>query len=101
MAHGFLYVVAIMDWHSRKGLAWRFSNTQDVAFCLEALEEAIQQYGCPEIFNTDQGSQFISTAWTDTLKAHGIRISMDGKGHGMDNVFIERFWRSMKYERVP
>ena len=101
MAHGFLYVVAIMDWHSRKGLAWRFSNTRDVAFCLEALEEAIQQYGCPEIFNTDQGSQFISTAWTDTLKAHGIRISMDGKGHGMDNVFIERFWRSMKYERVP
>jgi putative transposase len=100
MAHGFLYVVAIMDWHSRKVLAWRLSNTQDTAFCVEALEEAIERYGCPEIFNTDQGSQFTSAAWTDVLKHHGIRISMDGKGQWMDNVFIERLWRSLKYECV-
>jgi putative transposase len=100
MAHGFLYVVAIMDWHSRKVLAWRLSNTQDTAFCVEALEEAIERYGCPEIFNTDQGSQFTSSAWTDVLKHHAIRISMDGKGQWMDNVFIERLWRSLKYECV-
>ena len=100
MAHGFLYVVAIMDWHSRKILAWRLSNTQDTAFCVEALEEAIERYGCPEIFNTDQGSQFTSTIWTSVLKHHGVRISMDGKGQWMDNVFIERLWRSLKYECV-
>jgi putative transposase len=100
MAHGFLYVVAIMDWHSRKVLSWRLSNTQDTAFCVEALQEAIEHYGCPEIFNTDQGSQFTSSSWIDVLKAHGIRISMDGKGNWMDNVFIERLWRSMKYECV-
>ena len=98
MAHGFLYLVAIMDWNSRKVLSWRLSNTQDTAFCVEALEEAIDRYGCPEIFNTDQGSQFTSSAWTDVLKANRIRISMDGKGQWMDNVFIERLWRSMKYE---
>lgn len=100
MAHGFLYLVAIMDWHSRRVLAWRLSTTQDTSFCVEALEEAIERYGQPEIFNTDQGSQFTSEAWTDVLKEHGIRISMDGKGRWMDNVFIERLWRSCKYECV-
>jgi len=100
MAHGFLYLVAIMDWHSRHVLAWRLSNTQDSAFCIEALAEAIERYGCPEIFNSDQGSQFTSTAWTDVLKANDIRISMDGKGQWTDNVFIERLWRSLKYECV-
>ena len=100
MAHGFLYLTAIMDWYSRKVLAWRLSTTQDTSFCLEALEEAMERHGCPEIFNTDQGSQFTSSAWTDILKANGIRISMDGKGNWMDNVFIERLWRSLKYECV-
>jgi len=100
MAHGFLYLTAIMDWHSRTVLSWRLSNTQDATFCVEALEEAIERYGCPEIVNTDQGSQYTSTAWTDVLKARGIRISMDGKGNWMDNVFIERLWRSLKYECV-
>lgn len=100
MAHGFLYLVAIMDWHSRKVLSWRLSNTQDATFCVEALEDAIERYGCPEIFNTDQGSQFTSAAFTDVLKAHGIRISMDGKGQWTDNVFIERLWRSLKYECI-
>lgn len=100
MAHGFLYLVAIMDWHSRKVLSWRLSTTQDTAFCIEALEEALERYGRPEIFNTDQGSQFTSREWTDVLKAHGIRISMDGKGQWMDNVFVERLWRSLKYECV-
>ena len=100
MAHGFLYLIAIMDWYSRKVLAWRLSTTQDTAFCIEALEEAIERYGCPEIFNSDQGSQFTSAAWTDVLKTHGICISMDGKGQWTDNVFIERLWRSLKYECV-
>ena len=100
MAHGFLYLVAIMDWNSRKVLSWQLSNTQDTGFCVDALEEAIDRYGCPEIFNTDQGSQFTGSAWIDVLKDHGIRISMDGKGQWMDNVFIERLWRSMKYECV-
>ena len=100
MAHGFLYLTAIMDWYSRKVLAWRLSTTQDTSFCLEALEEAMERHGCPEIFNTDQGSQFTSSAWTDILKANGIRISMDGKGNWIDNVFIERLWRSLKYECV-
>ena len=100
MARGFLYLAAIMDWHSRKVLSWRLSNTMDVHFCLEALDEAIARFGVPEIFNTDQGAQFTSRAWTDRLKAHGIRISMDGKGRCMDNVFIERLWRSLKYEEV-
>ena len=100
MARGFAYLVAIMDWHSRKVLSWRLSNTMDVGFCKEALEEAISRYGSPEIFNTDQGSQFTSEAFTDVLKAHHIRISMDGKGRWMDNVFIERLWRSVKYEEV-
>ena len=100
MARGFLYLVAIMDWYSRKVLSWRLSNTMDVHFCLEALDGAIARFGVPEIFNTDQGAQFTSRAWTDRLKAHGIRISMDGKGRCMDNVFIERLWRSLKYEEV-
>ena len=97
---GFLYLVAIMDWHSRKVLSWRLSNTMDAPFCVEALEEALTLYGVPEIFNTDQGSQFTSWAFTSALKAHEITISMDGKGRWMDNVFIERLWRSLKYECV-
>ncbi len=97
---GFLYLVAIMDWYSRKVLAWRLSNSMDVSFCLEALEEAFAHHGHPEIFNTDQGSQFTSFDFTSVLKDKGIKISMDGKGRWMDNVFIERLWRSLKYECV-
>ena len=100
MAKGFLYLVAIMDWHSRKVLSWRLSNTMDDYFCVEVLNEAIQCYGKPEIFNTDQGAQFTSVDFTDILKEHDIAISMDGKGRWMDNVFIERLWRSLKYEEV-
>ncbi len=100
MRRGFLYLVAIMDWASRKVLAWRLSNTMDTDFCVAALEEAIARYGKPQIFNTDQGSQFTSFAFTNTLKDAGIKISMDGKGRWMDNVFIERLWRSLKYECV-
>src|ERR671910_898650 len=100
LAKGFIYLVAIMDWHSRAVLAWRLSNTLHADFCVEALEEALRRFGRPEIFNTDQGSQFTSTDFTGVLKAHGIKISMDGKGRCMDNVFIERLWRSLKYESV-
>ena len=100
MARGFVYLVAVMDWYSRKVLSWRVSNTLDTRFCVEALEEAIETYGCPEIFNTDQGSQFTSADFTDVLKANNIQISMDGKGRWVDNVFIERLWRSVKYEEV-
>lgn len=100
MAKGFLYLVAIMDWHSRKVLSWRLSNTMDVHFCIEALEEAIERFGTPEIFNSDQGAQFTSEAFTSVLKENGITISMDGKGRCMDNIFIERLWRSLKYEEV-
>jgi putative transposase len=100
MQRGFLYLVAIMDWASRKVLAWRLSNTMDAEFCVAALEEAIARYGRPDIFNTDQGSQFTSFAFTRTLKGADIRISMDGRGRWMDNVFIERLWRSLKYECV-
>jgi len=100
MAHGFLYLVAIMDWNSRRILSWRLSNTMDADFCVEALSEAIEKYGCPSIFNTDQGSQFTSADWINELKANNIKISMDGKGRWMDNVFIERLWRSLKYECV-
>ena len=100
LRRGFLYLVAIMDWASRKVLAWRLSNSLDAAFCVDALQEALARYGTPTIFNTDQGSQFTSTAFTDVLKAAGVRISMDGKGRWMDNVFIERLWRSLKYEWV-
>jgi putative transposase len=100
MAKGFLYLVAVMDWHSRKVLSWRLSNTMDTRFCLDALEEALEYYDAPEIFNTDQGSQFTSEVFTNKLKAHQIRISMDGKGRWVDNVFVERLWRSLKYEEV-
>jgi len=100
MKKGFLYLVAIMDWHSRKVLSWRISNTMDTNFCIEALEEAIAIYGCPEVFNSDQGSQFTSIDFTDVLKKNNIQISMDGKGRWMDNVFIERLWRSLKYECI-
>jgi putative transposase len=100
MARGFVYLVAIMDWHSRRVLSWRISNTLDTSFCIEALEQAIEDYGVPEIFNTDQGSQFTSEEFTGVLKQHGIQISMDGKGRWVDNVFVERLWRSVKYEEV-
>jgi len=100
MQRGFLYLVAVMDWHTRAVLSWRLSNTIDSAFCVEALEEALSRYGKPEVFNTDQGSQFTSEEFTDTLSGAGVRISMDGKGRWMDNVFIERLWRSLKYECV-
>ena len=100
MRRGFLYLVAIMDWYTRKVLAWRISNTLEADFCVEALNEAIHRFGPPEIMNTDQGSQFTSFAWTDRLKRVGTRISMDGKGRCIDNIFIERLWRSLKYECV-
>jgi len=100
MAKGFVYLVAIMDWASRKVLAWRLSNTLTTDFCVEALKEALVRYGTPEIFNTDQGAQFTDEAFTAVLKAKGIRISMDGKGRWVDNVFVERLWRSLKYEAV-
>lgn len=100
MEKGFVYLVAVIDWFSRKVLSHRISNTMDTDFCVEALEEAIALHGAPEIFNTDQGSQFTSTEFTDVLKKHDIKISMDGKGRWMDNVFVERLWRSLKYEEV-
>ena len=97
---GFLYLIAIMDWATRHVLAWRVSNTMDAGFCIEALHEAMARYGKPEIFNTDQGSQFTSIDFTDVLKDAKVTISMDGRGRCLDNVFIERLWRSMKYEAV-
>ena len=97
---GFLYLVAVMDWASRYVLAWRLSNTLDASFCTDALEEALAAHGAPEIFNTDQGSQCTSLAFTGRLREAGIRISMDGRGRCMDNIFIERLWRSLKYEAV-
>ncbi len=97
---GFLYLVAIMDWATRHVLAWRLSNTMDAGFCVEALAEALARYGRPEIFNTDQGSQFTSLDFTRVLKDAGVAISMDGRGRCMDNIFIERLWRSLKYEAV-
>lgn len=100
MARGFCYLVAIMDWASRKVLAWRLSNTLDASFCVEALQEALTRYGVPEIFNTDQGSQFTSDDFIGILESQGINISMDGKGRWMDNVFIERLWWSVKYQDV-
>jgi putative transposase len=100
MARGFCYLVAIMDWASRRVLSFRLSNTLDASFCIEALEEALQRYQTPEIFNTDQGSQFTSEGFTGTLLSRGVAISMDGRGRWMDNVFIERLWRSVKYEEV-
>jgi putative transposase len=100
MARGFCYLVAIMDWASRKVLAWRLSNTLDASFCVDALEEVLGRFGAPEIFNTDQGSQFTSDAFIGVLEKHGIDISMDGRGRWLDNVFVERLWRSVKYEDV-
>jgi putative transposase len=100
MAKGFLFLVAIMDWASRRVLAWRLSPTLSTDFCVAALEEAIDRYGAPEIFNTDQGSQFTSAPFVDVLRRHSIQISMDGKGCWRDNVFVERLWRSVKYEEV-
>ena len=100
MSRGFMYLVAIMDWHSRKVLSWRLSNTMETDFCVEALEEAIRRYGTPEIFNTDQGSQFTSEDFTGVLKDHGIAISMDGRGRAQDNIFIERLWWTLKYNYI-
>jgi putative transposase len=100
MAKGCCYLVVIMDWASRKALSWRLSNTLYSDFCVDALQEAIDQYGCPNIFNTDQGCQFTSEAFTDVLRDNNIAISMDGKGRWQDNVFIERLWRSVKYEDI-
>lgn len=100
MARGFVYLAAVIDWYSRRVVAWRVSISMDTEFCTDAVEEAIARYGTPEIFNTDQGSQFTSTAFTGLLVRHGIRISMDGRGCWRDNVMIERLWRSIKYEEV-
>ena len=100
IGRGFLYLVAVIDWASRAVLAWRLSNTMDATFCVDALDEALARFGKPEIFNTDQGSQFTSAAFTGRLATAGIRISMDGRGRWMDNVFIERLWRSLKDEDV-
>lgn len=100
MRSGFVYLVAIMDWYTRRVLAWRVSNTLDSRFCVDALEEALDRFGKPEIFNSDQGSQFTAAEFTTPLRERGIAISMDGKGRCLDNVFVERLWRSLKYEEV-
>jgi putative transposase len=97
MARGFMYLVAIMDWHTRKILAWRISNALESDFCVNALQEALRRYGAPEIFNTDQGAQFTSSAFTETLQDHGVKISMDGRGRCQDNIFIERLWWTIKH----
>ena len=99
LRHGFMYLVAVMDWYSRHVLSWRLSNSLETSFCIEALEEALSQ-GKPEIFNTDQGVQFTSVAFTSLLKTHEVSISMDGRGRALDNVFIERLWRTVKYEDI-
>ena len=100
MARGFVYLAAVMDWFTRRILAWRLSNTMEASFCIDAVDEAIAKHGCPQIFNTDQGSQFTSAEFTSMLINNGISISMDGKGAWRDNVFVERFWRTVKYEEV-
>jgi len=100
MARGFVYLVAVMDWFSRRVLSWRLSITMEAEFCVEAVQEALAKHGRPEIFNTDQGVQFTSAGFVDELEAAGVRISMDGKGRFLDNIFIERLWRSLKYEEV-
>lgn len=100
MRHGFAYLVAIIDWHSRRVLSWRLSNTLDTSFCVEALQDALARFGRPEIFNTDQGAQFTAEAFTRVLRDAGITISMDGRGRCIDNIFVERVWRSLKYEEV-
>jgi putative transposase len=98
MNRGYMYLVAVMDWYSRKILSWRVSNTMDSDFCVDALKEALSRYGRPEIFNTDQGAQFTSRAFTNVLKQHNVAISMDGRGRVQDNIFIERFWWTLKYQ---
>ncbi len=100
LARGFVYLVAVIDWYSRKVLAWRVSNTLDSGFCVDCLRQAFQDFGLPEIFNSDQGCQFTSEAFTGALKARGITISMDGRGRALDNIFVERLWRSVKHEDV-
>lgn len=100
LAHGFVYLVAVIDWYSRKVLSWRISNSMDAVFCVDCLEDALRAHGTPEIFNSDQGSQFTSDAFTGVLKSNGITISMDGRGRAFDNIFVERFWRSVKHEDV-
>lgn len=100
LAHGFVYLVAVIDWYSRKVLGWRISNSMDASFCVDCLEEALRAHGTPEIFNSDQGSQFTSDAFTGVLKREGVTISMDGRGRAFDNIFVERFWRSLKHEDV-
>ncbi len=100
MAKGFVYLAAVIDWHTRRVLAWRVSVSMETSFCIDAVEDALHRYGKPEIFNTDQGSQFTSLAFTDLLKQNGIAISMDGRGCWRDNVFVERLWKSVKYEEV-
>jgi putative transposase len=100
LLHGFVYLVAIIDWYSRKVLSWRLSNTMDAAFCVDCLEAAVNSYGVPDVFNSDQGSQFTSTVFTGILIQNGITISMDGRGRALDNIFVERLWRTVKYEDV-
>lgn len=100
LAHGFVYLVAIIDWYSRQVLSWRLSNSMDTAFCVDCLEDALRLYGKPEVFNSDQGAQFTSTAFTDVLKREKIAISMDGRGRALDNIFVERLWRTIKYEDI-
>lgn len=100
LKRGFVYLTVVMDWYSRYVLSWEISTTMDDGFCTSCLQRAIRQYGCPEIFNTDQGSQYTGTAFTGILKEHGIGISMDGKGRAMDNIMVERLWRSLKYEDI-
>ncbi len=100
MREGFVYLVAVMDWYSRRVLAWRVSNSMDSSFCVGALEQALKRFGKPEIFNTDQGAQFTAEAFVKPLRERSIAISMDGKGRCLDNIFVERLWRSLKYEEV-
>jgi len=100
LACGFAYLVAVIDWYSRKVLSWRLSNSMDASFCVDCLEDALREHGRPEVFNSDQGSQFTSTAFTDVLKREGVAISMDGRGRALDNIFVERLWRNVKYEDV-
>ena len=100
MARGFMYLVAVMDWHSRKILSWRVSNTMEPVFCVDALEEALERYGAPDIFNTDQGAQFTSNAFTQVLKYNQVAISMDGRGRCQDNIFVERLWWTLKHQYI-
>ena len=100
LARGFAYLVAVIDWYSRKVLSWRLSNSMDASFCVDCLEDALREHGNPDVFNSDQGSQFTSTAFTDVLKREGVAISMDGRGRALDNIFVERLWRNVKHEDV-